>query len=63
MAIYFQCYAFHGASIYDTFHETSNRDDYGTVQWNSSEPSFQSVLEEISACAAVYTRYVKDACD
>ena len=44
VAIYFQCYAFHGASIYSTFHETSNRDDYRTVQWNSSGLSFQSVL-------------------
>ena len=33
VAIYFQCYAFHGASIYDTFHETSNRDDYRTVEF------------------------------
>ena len=43
-AIYFQCFAFHGASIYNTFYETSNRDDYRTVQWNSLGPSFQSVL-------------------
>ena len=33
VAIYFQCYAFHGASIYDTFDETSNRDDYRTVEF------------------------------
>ena len=44
VAIYFQCYAFHGASIYSAFHEASNRGDYRTVQWNSLGPSFQSVL-------------------
>ena len=43
-AIYFQCYAFHGALIYSTFHGTWNWDHYRTVQWNSSGPSFLSVL-------------------
>ena len=44
VAIYFQCYAFHEVSICSAYHETSNRDDYRTVQWNSLGPSFQSVL-------------------
>ena len=66
VAIYFPCYAFHGASIYSAFHETSNRDDYGKVQWNSSGPSFQFVLERNKCVllqfthAMLWTRAIKN---
>ena len=64
MAIYFQCYAFHGASTYSTFYETLNRDDYieqfNGITW---DPVFSQFWKEISACAAVHIHYVMDGCD
>ena len=30
---------------YSTFHGTSNRDDYRTVKWNSSEPGFHLKID------------------
>ena len=30
---------------YSMFHGTSNRDDYRTVQWNSSRPSFHLKID------------------
>ena len=40
----FGCYAFHKRQ-YSTFHGTSNRGDYRTVQWNSSGPVIHLTMD------------------
>ena len=60
LAIYFQHVIPLMECQYSTFHGTSNRDDYRTVQWNSSGPSFHLKIDAIfySCIISFILRYV-----
>ena len=60
LAIYFQHVIPLMECQYSTFHETSNRDDNRTVQWNSSGPSFHLKIDAIfySCIISFILRYV-----
>ena len=47
LVICFQCVILFMEHQYSTFHETSNKDDNRTAQWNSSGPGFYLKIDAV----------------